>query len=190
MSEELRENYYLVKFKILEKVYYTFWYTDNIDGFLLDIDGMIMSFPTKEEAIGFAKEKGFLLDTEEVLISSEILRKINGTKIDCNLFLNYWNIFSDAAHSINCQFIGDSRKGIIQHIYTKLFYGCNILVKEKEEHYKPKWNKEERRWIIRVIKDGFRILSKGLNKTGICKTGDIQTVSKKTEMEMNQSYRP
>ncbi len=182
MSKELRENYYLVKFKILEKVYYTFWYTDNIDGFLLDIDGMIMSFPTKEEAIGFAKEKGFLLNREETeyLISPEYFRKIEHfRKIDCGQFLNYLNIFSDVAHSINCQFIGDSRKGIIQHIYTKLFYGCNILVKEKEEHYKPKWNKEERRWIIRVIKDGFRILSKGLNKTGICKTGDIQTVSKK-----------
>lgn len=160
MSEELRENYYLVKFKISEKKYYTFWYTDDIDGFLLDINGIIKSFPTKEKAVEFAQEKGFLLDTKEVLISSEILKKTN---IDCNLFLNYWNIFSDAAHSINCQFIGDSRKGMIQQIYTKLFYGCNLLVKENEEHYKPKWRKQEKRWIIRVIKDGFRILSKGLN---------------------------
>ena len=138
MSEELQKKYYLIKFRILQEEYYTFWYTDDIDG--------------------------FLLDTDELLISSAILKRINIRKINCNLFLNYWNIFSDMAHSINCQFVGDNRdKEIIQHIYEKLFYGCNILVKGDEEHYRPKWSKKERRWIAKVMKNGFKILSKGLN---------------------------
>ena len=184
MSEKISRTYDLIRFQIIREKceeYYTIWYTDDLDGFLTGQDGKLKSFPTKREAEAFAKAEGLWLREGIVtyLIAASIYRKTNLGKFDCVLYLDHWNIFSDAAHSINCQFIGDSRKGIIQHIYTKLFYGCNILVKEKEEHYKPKWNKEERRWIIRVIKDGFRILSKGLNKTGICKTGDIQTVSKK-----------
>ena len=93
MSEELQKKYYLIKFRILQEEYYTFWYTDDIDGFLLDINGILKSFPTKEEAIDFTEKQGFLLDTDELLISSAILKRINIRKINGNLFLNYWNIF-------------------------------------------------------------------------------------------------
>lgn len=163
LEEKLQEKYYLVRFKILQKEYYTFWYTDDIDGFLLDINGMLTYFSEKKEAIKFAREKGFLLDTNELIISSSSLRKIKTAKINCNLFLNYWNIFSDVAHSINCQFIGDSKNKLIQHIYEKLFYGCNLLIKEGEEPYKPKWSKKERHWIAIVMKNGFKVLLKGFN---------------------------
>ena len=165
MSAVQQDKYWLVEFRILQKNYYTFWYTDDIDGFLLDNNGYLKSFPTKEEAIFFAKEEGFCLDTRSVLcISSGILRNINIRRIRCNLYLNYWNILSDVAHSINCQFLGDNREnGTVQYIYEKLFYGCNIFVKQGEEHYRPKWSKKERRWIAKVIKNGFKILAKGLN---------------------------
>ena len=61
MGEYLQEKYYLITFKILQKEYYTFWYTDDNDGFLLDKNGALKSFQTKEEAITFAKKEGFLL---------------------------------------------------------------------------------------------------------------------------------
>lgn len=163
MNEKLREKYYLVQFKILQKEYDTFWYTDDVDGFMMDTGNMLKSFPTKEQAVAFADKEGFLLDTEAFLVSTSILKDMNIREINCKLYLNYWNIFSDVAHSINRQFLGDSRNGTIRHIYEKLFYGCNILVKKDEEHYIPKWSKSERRWLARVIKNGFQILSKGLN---------------------------
>lgn len=162
-SKDTQEKYYLVKFIILQEEYYTFWYTDDVDGFLLDQSGKLKSFPTKEEAIDFAKEEGFLLDTEEDIVTSAILRKMHIRKINCNLYLNHWNMFHDVAYSLNCPFLGDRRTGIIQHIYEKLFYGCNILVKEDEEHYRPKWSKQERRFIAKVMKEGFKILEKGLD---------------------------
>ena len=112
MGEKVQETYYLVTFRISEKEYYTFWYSDDIDGFLLDRNRKLRFFPEKEEALAFAKEKGFLLNREETeyLISPEYFRKIEHfRKIDCGQFLNYWNIFSDVAHSINCPFAGDSR---------------------------------------------------------------------------------
>lgn len=163
MNENLREKYYLVQFKIFQKEYDTFWYTDDVDGFMLDTNNMLKSFPTKDQATAFADKEGFLLDTEAFLVSTSILKDMNIREINCKLYLNYWNIFSDVAHSINGQFLGDSRNTAIRHIYEKLFYGCNILVKKDEEHYIPKWSKSERRWIARVIKNGFQILSKGLN---------------------------
>lgn len=159
---KLRQEYWLVKFKILKEVYYTLWYTDDIDGFLLDTNGILKFFLTKEEAVAFAEEKGFWLDTKEFLISSEILKKINAKKIDCELFLNHWNTFSDVAHSINCQFIGDSKGGMIRYLYMKLFYGCNLLVKEEEEHYYPKWSKKEKCQMAKIMTNGLKILSKGL----------------------------
>lgn len=163
-SEDTQEKFYLIVFKIWEQEYYTFWYTDDIDGFMLDQNGKLKSFPTKEEAIAYSKKEGFLLDTEELIISSAILRKMNIRKINCKLFLNHWNTFHDVAYSINCPFLGDKWIGSVQSIYEKLFYGCNILVKEDEEHYRPKWSKKERRWIAKVMKDGFHILEKGLDR--------------------------
>lgn len=65
MSEELQKQYYLIRFKILQETYYAIWYTDDIDGFLLDKDGMLRSFPTKEEAMAFAREEGLLINTKE-----------------------------------------------------------------------------------------------------------------------------
>lgn len=163
MNEKLREKYYLVQFKILQKEYDTFWYTDDDDGFMLDTDNTLKSFPTKEQAVAFADKEGFMLDTEALLVSTSILKDMNIREITCKLYLNYWNIFSDVANSINEQFLGDSRNGTIRDIYEKLFYGCNILVKKDEEHYISKWSKSERRWIARVIKNGFQIVSKGLS---------------------------
>lgn len=169
MSEEIHERYGLVQFKFIQdqcEEYDTFWYTDDIDGFVLDQDGKLKSFSTKKKAFAFAKEKGFSLyaGTSEYLIAPSIYRKKNLRKIDCERYLNYWNIFSDAAHSTNCQFLGDNRdKEIIQRIYEKLFYGCNLLVREDEEHYVPKWSKKERRWIAKVMKDGIQILADGLH---------------------------
>lgn len=161
----LHEKYYLIHFRILQEDYYTFWYTDDKDGFLLDTDGMLKFCSTKEEAAAFAEREGFLLDTDALLVSSAILRRIHIRKIKCSLFLNYWNIFSDVAHSINGSFLGDNYEiEGIKHIYDKLFYGCNILVKEDEEHYRPKWSKKERRWIAKVLRNGFQILSKGLKR--------------------------
>lgn len=164
---ELQKEYDLVPFKIVMdeyKEYYTFWYTDDIDGFLLDRDGKLKSFPTKKEAIAFAKEEKLMFRpcAVEFFIAPSIYRKKNLRKIDCVRYLDCWNIFSDAAHSINCEFLGDHREGVIQRIYEKLFYGCNLLVKEDEEHYIPKWSKKERRWIAKVMKDGIKILLKGL----------------------------
>ena len=48
------------------------------DGFLLDKDGMLRSFPTKEETMAFAREEGLLINTkeDEFLLSSAILKFI------------------------------------------------------------------------------------------------------------------
>ena len=89
MCERLQEKYYLIKFQVLQEEYFTFWYTDDVDGFLLDMDGALKSFPTKEEAVAFADKKGFLLDADVFLVSSAILRKMNIRDINCHLFLDY-----------------------------------------------------------------------------------------------------
>ena len=56
MNEKLREKYYLVQFKILQKEYDTFWYTDDVDGFMMDTDNTLKSFPTKEQAVALDRK--------------------------------------------------------------------------------------------------------------------------------------
>ena len=169
MSEKTDRTYELVRFQIIREKceeYYTIWYTDDVDGFMMDTDNTLKSFPTKEQAVAFADKEGFMLDTEAFLVSTSILKDMNIREINCKLYLNYWNIFSDAAHSLNRRFLGDNREqAVIQRIYEKLFYGCNLLVGEEERHYVPKWSKKERRWFAKVMEDGFGILSQGLNIT-------------------------
>lgn len=162
LNNDIHEKYEIVTFEISGKEYHTIWYMDDIDGFLLEQTGCLKAFAAKKEAAAFAQKEGFILDDNDFLISSAILEKYAMIEVDCNLVLNYWNTFSDLAHSLNCSFLGDNREGIVQNIYVKLFYGCNILVKENEEHYIPKWNKNEKRWMVKVLKEGFAILSKAL----------------------------
>ena len=86
MKKVLQEKYYLIHFRILQEDYYTFWYTDDKDGFLLDTNGMLKFCSTKEEAAAFAEQEGFLLDTDALLVSSAILRRIHIRKIKMQSF--------------------------------------------------------------------------------------------------------
>ena len=96
MSEKTDRTYELVRFQIIREKceeYYTIWYTDDVDGFMMDTDNTLKSFPTKEQAVAFADKEGFMLDTEAFLVSTSILKDMNIREINCKLYLNYVNIF-------------------------------------------------------------------------------------------------
>ena len=134
MSEKISRTYDLIRFQIIREKceeYYTIWYTDDLDGFLTGQDGKLKSFPTKREAEAFAKAEGLWLREGIVtyLIAASIYRKKNLGKFDCVLYLDHWNIFSDAAHSLNRRFLGDNREqAVIQRIYEKLFFETAVIM--------------------------------------------------------------
>lgn len=72
----------------------------------------------------------------------------------------FWNIFSDLARSVNCKFLGDNSDGDVEGIYQKLFYGCNLSAIRKDgETFSPEWNESEKRRLVEIFNNGFKILS-------------------------------
>ena len=155
---------FLVEFDVNGNEYYAFWYTGDVDGFLLNGNKKIRCYKTENKAKLFAKREGYRLDDEITLISTDIFQALKMGKIDCNLVLTYWNLLSDAAHSVNCQFWGDDQDEDTQNIYKKLFYGCNLpAMKMNGEDYFPDWNEEERKRIVEIFENGFKNLWGALN---------------------------
>ena len=160
LCKEIIMKLYLVKFQFSKKECYALWYTDDVDGFLLDDNGKIRSFASEEETRLFANREGYYLDDEIALISSDTLLSFGREEIDCNFILTYWNIFSDLARTVNCKFLGDNSDGDVEGIYQKLFYGCNLSAIRKDgEIFVPEWNESERKRLAEILDNGFKILS-------------------------------
>lgn len=92
LNKSISKELYIVKFIIGQKENYTFWYTDDADGFLLESNNKLKSFTSEKEAKYFVENNGFKLDDEIILVSSDILNRLKTEEIDCNLILKYWNI--------------------------------------------------------------------------------------------------
>lgn len=160
LSKMSVKEFYLIEFKINHLSYYTFWYTDDVDGFLLAGKDRIKTFKNFEEAKCFADEYDFKLNDEAIVISYDDIKKANLQAIDCNSILTFWNIITDIAQSVKCQFIGDRKEDEITDVYSKLFYGCNLpAVKQEGEEFMPQWNEEEKTLIEKVIENGYQILT-------------------------------
>lgn len=61
LKKAVNTKLYLVKFHFSKKECYALWYTDDVDGFLLDDNGKIRSFVSEEETRLFANRKGYHL---------------------------------------------------------------------------------------------------------------------------------
>ncbi len=163
LSKTTIEEIYLIDFVLNKIQNFTFWYTDDIDGFLLNENKKIRTFSNRTEAKSFAQTYGFKMIDEAVIISSDIVFTLDTETLNCDVILTYWNILSDVAMSVNRQFLGDSRTEEIQKIYNKLFYGCNLpAIKKDGDDFLPIWSEKEVQKIVEVIENGLQILSDSL----------------------------
>jgi hypothetical protein len=168
MSNE-RENfeYGIVELKLKENFYYCLWSDSGpVDLFHTGDDGSIKSFSSVYELNKFSSEKKFDIYPEggkyNFNIIIEWLEKPNDI-INCNLFLDTWNIIADLAHSIHEPFYGDAdgADGEILHVYNKLFYGCNFpAVNTSGKDYIPVWPEDEIIILSQVLKEGIGIVNK------------------------------
>lgn len=156
---------YIIIFIIYNKKYYTLWYTSEKDGFIIDEDNLhIKSFSNIYSAKVFAEQNNIILSNEitEILCDKTILFDLYN--IDCNSVLTFWNIMSDMANTLNKKFLGDCNNEIINESYNKLFYGCNLpAINGKNNDFIPKWTKNEKQTLLKIIKDGLNILIASLN---------------------------
>jgi len=156
------KEYYIIKIQFNRKSYYCIWYTNDIDGIVMEGNHIIYS-DSLLELKKYCEKKGIILgigiseynidDLLEWLYSSKEM-------IDYKIILNFWNLMSDFANTVNEYFYGDD--GETTSIYNKIFAGNNLLNKS-EKKYVPILSDEETMQISKVLLSGVDILKRCLN---------------------------
>ena len=138
------------------------WYTNDLDGLILDQNGKLTTFATRTELVTYAEAHGITplkhattsLDLDLVVRWCE---HASATSVDCQLLLNAWNFFTDLTNSVPrvaSAFVGSNRK--YSPINEKLFYGCDLpVITPKDMHYIPSWTVEELVDIVTVLRSGL-----------------------------------
>lgn len=153
--------YYIIVFTFSNnEKYYTIWYTSDDDGFILNNDGLYLQTFTEEKDLhNFAIEHQYKMEKEVTEISCEESNLLNFELFDCELLLDFWNTVSDVAKSTNIFFVGDSKDILINEIYDKLFYGCNLSAYKKDgQEFIPEWMESEKTVLSKIVKEGQMIL--------------------------------
>lgn len=152
-------NNYIVEFLIYHKSYFCIWHSDIKDIFWIE-ENKIVYFTELSELHNFCQDKKIQVDDKVTTFDiDKLIGLLNASKleIDCDYYLNIWNIFHDCAYSVGQMFYGDKKK--LNHIYSKLFYGNNISVINKGgDKYKPVFSVSEKNKLIHVFKEGMQIL--------------------------------
>ncbi|GGF23842.1 hypothetical protein [Hymenobacter cavernae] len=166
MGEEWE--YFISWYKLDREDGYLLWKTgDATDAIYTDADGRIPSFGSISQITEFAKESGITLVHEEPRLQNLDWAK-NWLKnprvfIDCRACLTAWNFFLDVAEGTSRRFAGQSgerRQAWRGKIYDKLFFGTStgmLLAPPETPPYKPRWNKDERKFIAKVLTQGMQI---------------------------------
>jgi len=158
--------YYPIEIHLYSKKYIAFWYTDLQDGVLVDEHNKLIIFRCFEEANMYSSSKHLQVDfTETIKYDFDILGNwlLNpiGQTVDCQGFLNLWNLTIDIAYSCQLKFLGNLQDELTNIIYDKLFYGNNLpCVTPKGKLYKPIWTKEELDYLVKVMENVVFIIEK------------------------------
>ena len=168
MAEQEDKKYYISWYRLDGQDRYVLWWTSDItDATWADAAGRIPVFEAKWEVKDFARQLEVLLEEQEpqlqdLDVAKRWLKNIK-KPIDCEECLVAWNFFVDAAEGTNRRF--DGQRGSIRKvwrgkIYDKIFLGTStgmLLAPPGMLAYHPTWNRDERRFIAKVLTQGMKI---------------------------------
>lgn len=158
--------YYPYWYHLDKADFYLLWCTDisddgtDPDGVVLDETGFILTFRHVDDLRAEAARRGFRVEpgmNQEPLDLDALerwLASARKTTVDCETFLNAWNLFSDLATTVQGRtaHTDGQREG---RIYDKLFWGNNLpALTPPGKHYEPIWSKSEVGKMRNVLKKG------------------------------------
>jgi hypothetical protein len=156
--------YYICEFKLDRKTSYVIWYSGNDDGILLSEENKVIAFGSIDRILAYTQEKSLSVNNESIpmydfdVISSWCDRP-NLSQIDCESFLNIWNMFTDLASSMGKRSQVCAADVGVDSLYDKLFYGNNLpSINLTEELYEPSWNQDEASAIAHLFAKGLQDL--------------------------------
>jgi hypothetical protein len=156
-EKETTKHYYFVDFKYKEKVYFCLWYTDEVDGFHTNNEGLEI-FDSLEQAKNYCTKNAMTYNDEHTHYDidkvEEWVNNGTGGDVDWELILDFWNIAIDLTVSLKVEFIGNIDDEY-NDIYDKLFYGNNLpTINTSDKEYIPEWTEEEVLELKQVIGAG------------------------------------
>ena len=154
-------NNYIVEFTHNGKSRFCIWFTDEVDGFIIE-QNEIISFSNIESATNYCYTRkmkvGKDITTYDVDNILEIVNS-NTPTVDCKSILDFWNIVMDVTSSVSDTFYGNE-EGIVTDIYNKLFYGNNLpAMNDTGENFVPEWGSEDIFEFKKVVEDAVRIIT-------------------------------
>jgi hypothetical protein len=153
--------HYIVMFRLDGSDRFAVWYTDDVDGVLLDEAKLVATFPSPGAVKAYAANLGLELVEEapEVYDFDRIAAWIaepRAAGIDCSMMLNAWNMLADTASSLSCRLFEPRGSKLV---YDKLFRGNNLeVVTPPGEHYEPTWSDEDVAVLAGVLSAGLGTL--------------------------------
>lgn len=170
--------YYPYWYRLDDADAYLIWSTDDSsertapDGVLLDEAGRVVMFRHLDDMRDYAACRGLPVAADvnpeplDLDFVERWLATARKTTVDCETFLNAWNLFSDLASTVKSGpvHIDGQREG---RIYNKLFWGNNLpAVTPQGKHYTPLWTKSEVGRMRNVLGLGISLFRDRLGSNG------------------------
>jgi hypothetical protein len=143
------------------------WYSDDVDGLLLDESGLIATFPNPGVVKAYAATLGLAL-VEGAPVAYDFDRvaawvaEPGAAGIDCDDMLGAWNMLADTAHSLSCKLF--EPRGA-KAVYDKLFWGNHLeVVTPPGERYEPEWSAADVALLAGVLSAGLNTLRRAVSR--------------------------
>lgn len=167
MEGEEKRVYFACWYRLDAEEGYFVWYDDAVDGVVAAEPGTLAAFPSLNDLLAYTQARRIRVQAQEPArydLDSVARWTASPTPatVDCETFLNAWNLFGDAAASLGADFSAD--KGAASGtIYYKLFFGCNLpALMPSGQRHTPEWSAAEVKRLARVLQAGLELFRKGL----------------------------
>jgi hypothetical protein len=139
------------------------WFSADPDGVICNPSGFVLRFQTLEDLHSYCHRHAIAVIENNIDSYNYNLDAIEQwlaapqpSTVECQLFLNAWNLFSDIAVSVHTVFDTDYIQS--NAVYGKLFYGNNLpSITPTGEVYIPTWSDDEIRILYHVFTEGLAI---------------------------------
>lgn len=156
------KEYLKVIFETEEKDYMCIWQTDLNSGFYKDADH-VACFRDEEVFDAYCSAKGLKIKETLIFNLSDLMSFAAGIQedYDPSSLLNFWNICSDLAFTLEVPFLGDDDNDALSEIYDTLFFMSSS--EPDAEPTKETLTDDDISDLKEVISDGCKLIVSNLN---------------------------
>lgn len=161
----MEREYYRIHCTLAGQAHYLIWYSNDPDGLIVNQRGQVMDFPNVSDLDAFGLENHLSIHEGMTpfdldLIANWVERPAEA-QIDCERFLNAWNLFGDLAASV-----GEAGQAFTEfddcvETYDKLFHGNNVpALTSPGKEFTPQWTKGDIQELLKVFNAGLALFRK------------------------------